>query len=130
MSAARLWRCGSASSWRAWRGGSGGRRKTTFEVLLKEMGLNKIGVIKEVRSAVPGLGLAEAKALVKRRAKTIKKASPKPSDEGKRNRSAGRSRAQYTWQAASAMGMRAEAGLGNRGLVTSPVQGGAFPPCR
>jgi len=38
--------------------------KTTFEVILKEMGGNKIGVIKEVRSAVPGLGLAEAKALV------------------------------------------------------------------
>src|SRR5436190_3449423 len=38
--------------------------KTTFEVILKEMGTNKIGVIKEVRSAVPGLGLAEAKALV------------------------------------------------------------------
>ena len=38
--------------------------KTTFEVILKEMGANKIGVIKEVRGAVPGLGLAEAKALV------------------------------------------------------------------
>src|SRR6266404_4736737 len=38
--------------------------KTSFEVILKEMGANKIGVIKEVRSAVPGLGLAEAKALV------------------------------------------------------------------
>src|SRR5437868_14677447 len=38
--------------------------KTTFEVVLKEMGSNKIGVIKEVRGAVPGLGLAEAKALV------------------------------------------------------------------
>ena len=36
--------------------------KTAFEVILKEMGSNKIGVIKEVRSAVPGLGLAEAKA--------------------------------------------------------------------
>ena len=28
--------------------------KTTFEVILKEMGANKIGVIKEVRAAVPG----------------------------------------------------------------------------
>src|SRR5438876_12453997 len=37
--------------------------KTTFEVLLKEMGTNKIGVNKEVSSAVPGLGLAEARAL-------------------------------------------------------------------
>src|SRR5207237_7994900 len=34
--------------------------KATFDVILKEMGANKIGVIKEIRSAVPGLGLAEA----------------------------------------------------------------------
>src|SRR6202162_6062706 len=46
--------------------------KTAFEVILKEMGANKIGVIKEVRSAVPGLGLAEAKALVEGAPKTIK----------------------------------------------------------
>ena len=46
--------------------------KTTFEVILKEMGTNKIGVIKEVRSSVPGLGLAEAKALVEGAPKTIK----------------------------------------------------------
>ncbi len=46
--------------------------KTTFEIILKEMGGNKIGVIKEVRSAVPGLGLAEAKALVEGAPKTIK----------------------------------------------------------
>ncbi len=46
--------------------------KTTFEVVLKEMGANKIGVIKEVRAAVPGLGLAEAKALVEGAPKTIK----------------------------------------------------------
>jgi len=38
--------------------------KTTFDVILKETGANKIGVIKEVRAAVQGLGLAEAKALV------------------------------------------------------------------
>ena len=46
--------------------------KTTFEVVLKEMGANKIAVIKEVRAAVPGLGLAEAKALVEGAPKTIK----------------------------------------------------------
>jgi large subunit ribosomal protein L7/L12 len=46
--------------------------KTTFDVILKEMGANKIAVIKEVRSAVPGLGLAEAKALVEGAPKTIK----------------------------------------------------------
>jgi large subunit ribosomal protein L7/L12 len=46
--------------------------KTTFDVILKEMGSNKIAVIKEVRGAVPGLGLAEAKALVESAPKTIK----------------------------------------------------------
>jgi len=46
--------------------------KTTFDVILTEMGANKIAVIKEVRSAVPGLGLAEAKALVEGAPNTIK----------------------------------------------------------
>ena len=46
--------------------------KTTFDLILKEMGANKIAVIKEIRSAVPGLGLAEAKALVEGAPKTIK----------------------------------------------------------
>ena len=46
--------------------------KTTFDVILKEMGSNKIAVIKEVRGAVAGLGLAEAKALVEGAPKTIK----------------------------------------------------------
>jgi large subunit ribosomal protein L7/L12 len=61
-------------------GGGGGaaapaaEEKTTFDVILKEMGANKIGVIKEVRGAVPGLGLAEAKALVE--------SAPKPIKEG------------------------------------------------
>ncbi|MEP6937535.1 MAG: 50S ribosomal protein L7/L12 [Chthoniobacterales bacterium] len=59
-------------------GGGGGtaaapaEEKTTFDVILKEMGANKIGVIKEVRGAVPGLGLAEAKALVEGAPKTLK----------------------------------------------------------
>jgi large subunit ribosomal protein L7/L12 len=51
--------------------------KTTFDVILTEMGANKIAVIKEVRSAVPGLGLAEAKALVEGAPKTIKEGVPK-----------------------------------------------------
>ena len=46
--------------------------KTTFDLILKEMGSNKIAVIKEIRGAVPGLGLAEAKALVEGAPKTIK----------------------------------------------------------
>ncbi|NDE99673.1 MAG: 50S ribosomal protein L7/L12 [Verrucomicrobia bacterium] len=38
--------------------------KDTFDVILKEAGANKIGVIKAVREVKAGLGLAEAKALV------------------------------------------------------------------
>jgi large subunit ribosomal protein L7/L12 len=48
--------------------------KTTFDVILKEVGANKIAVIKEVRASVSGLGLAEAKALVE--------SAPKPVKEG------------------------------------------------
>ena len=55
--------------------------KTTFDVILKEAGGNKIGVIKEVRSAVPGLGLAEAKALVEGAPKTIKEGVTKAEAE-------------------------------------------------
>ena len=46
--------------------------KTAFDVVLTEIGTNKIGVIKEVRAAVPGLGLAEAKALVEGAPKTVR----------------------------------------------------------
>ena len=55
--------------------------KTTFDVMLTEMGANKIAVIKEVRSAVPGLGLAEAKALVEGAPKTIKEGVTKQEAE-------------------------------------------------
>jgi large subunit ribosomal protein L7/L12 len=55
--------------------------KTSFEVILKEMGSNKIGVIKEVRGAVPGLGLAEAKALVEGAPKTLKEGVTKAEAE-------------------------------------------------
>lgn len=48
--------------------------KTSFDVILEDMGGNKIAVIKEVRAAVAGLGLAEAKALVE--------GAPKPLKEG------------------------------------------------
>ncbi|MGH8095246.1 MAG: 50S ribosomal protein L7/L12 [Chthoniobacterales bacterium] len=55
--------------------------KTTFDVILKEMGANKIGVIKEVRAAVPGLGLAEAKALVEGAPKSLKEGVTKEEAE-------------------------------------------------
>ena len=48
--------------------------KTSFDVILADGGTNKIAVIKEVRAAVPGLGLADAKALVE--------GAPKPLKEG------------------------------------------------
>ena len=47
--------------------------KSDFEVVLKEIGTNKIAVIKEVRS-ITGLGLKEAKDLVE--------AAPKPLKQG------------------------------------------------
>ena len=55
--------------------------KTAFDVILKEVGANKIGVIKEVRAAVPGLGLAEAKALVESAPKTIREGATKEEAE-------------------------------------------------
>ena len=45
--------------------------KTEFDVILKEVGSNKIGVIKVVRE-VTGLGLKEAKDLVEGAPKAIK----------------------------------------------------------
>jgi large subunit ribosomal protein L7/L12 len=65
-------------------GGAGApaaEEKTAFDVVLTEMGANKIAVIKEVRSAVPGLGLAEAKALVEGAPKTIKEGVTKQEAE-------------------------------------------------
>ena len=55
--------------------------KTQFDVILKEAGGNKIAVIKEVRAAVPGLGLAEAKALVEGAPKTVKEGATKEEAE-------------------------------------------------
>ena len=55
--------------------------KTAFDVVLKETGGNKIAVIKEVRAAVSGLGLAEAKALVEGAPKTIKEGVTKEEAE-------------------------------------------------
>jgi len=55
--------------------------KTAFDVVLKEAGANKIGVIKEVRGCVAGLGLAEAKALVEGAPKTLKEGVTKQEAE-------------------------------------------------
>jgi large subunit ribosomal protein L7/L12 len=55
--------------------------KTAFTVILADFGSNKIGVIKEVRAAVPGLGLAEAKTLVEGAPKPIKEGATKEEAE-------------------------------------------------
>ena len=56
--------------------------KTAFDVILKEVDpARKIGVIKEVRAAVPGLGLAEAKALVEGAPKTVREGATKEEAE-------------------------------------------------
>jgi large subunit ribosomal protein L7/L12 len=68
-------------------GGGGGAAKeaveeqTAFDVILTEAGASKINVIKEVRAAVPGLGLAEAKALVEGAPKTVKEGATKAEAE-------------------------------------------------
>jgi len=58
-------------------GAAPAEEKTTFEVVLKDAGANKLGVIKEVRTVVPGLGLADAKALVEGAPKTLKEGATK-----------------------------------------------------
>ena len=55
--------------------------KTEFDVVLTEGGSNKIGVIKEVRAVVPGLGLAEAKKLVESAPQPLKQGVSKEEAE-------------------------------------------------
>ncbi|MEM8954022.1 MAG: 50S ribosomal protein L7/L12 [Verrucomicrobiota bacterium] len=55
-------------------GGGEAEEKTEFDVVLAAAGDNKIAVIKEVRGAVDGLGLADAKKLVE--------SAPTPLKEG------------------------------------------------
>ena len=54
--------------------------KTEFNVVLKEVGANKIAVIKAVREAT-GLGLMEAKAMVEGAPATVKENAPKADAE-------------------------------------------------
>ncbi len=51
--------------------------KDSFDVVLASFGDNKIGVIKAVREAVPGLGLADAKALVEKAPTPVKEGATK-----------------------------------------------------
>jgi large subunit ribosomal protein L7/L12 len=52
-----------------------------FDVILSEMGANKITVIKEIREVVPGMGLADAKNLVERAPTPIKRGVSKSEAE-------------------------------------------------
>ncbi len=60
--------------------GAAAEEKTSFDVVLKEAGANKIPVIKVVRDAT-GLGLKEAKELVDGAPKTIKEGVSKEEAE-------------------------------------------------
>ena len=55
--------------------------KDTFDVILVNAGANKINVIKAVREVVPGLGLADAKALVESAPKPVKEGANKEESE-------------------------------------------------
>lgn len=61
-------------------GGAAAEEKTEFDVVLKEVGAEKIKVIKAVRE-ITGLGLAEAKAIVDGAPKTLKEAVSKDEAE-------------------------------------------------
>ena len=61
-------------------GAAAAEEKTEFDVVLKEVGAEKIKVIKAVRE-ITGLGLGEAKALVDGAPKTLKEAMPKEEAE-------------------------------------------------
>jgi len=60
--------------------GAAAEEKTDFDIVLKEIGPNKIKVIKVVRELTQ-LGLADAKALVDAAPKTIKEGVPKDDAE-------------------------------------------------
>ena len=61
-------------------GGEAAEEKTTFDVVLAEVGANKISVIKEVRAAT-SLGLKEAKDLVESAPKAVKEGVTKEEAE-------------------------------------------------
>ena len=61
-------------------GGAAAEEKTEFDVVLSDVGANKVSVIKAVRE-ITGLGLKEAKDLVDAAPKSIKEAIPKAEAE-------------------------------------------------
>ncbi len=61
-------------------GGAAAEEKTEFDLVLSDVGANKVSVIKAVRE-ITGLGLKEAKDLVDAAPKSIKEAMPKAEAE-------------------------------------------------
>ena len=61
-------------------GAAAAEEKTEFDVILKEMGANKLAVIKSVKE-ITGLGLNEAKTLVESAPKAVKEAVAKEEAE-------------------------------------------------
>jgi len=61
-------------------GAAAAEEKTEFDVILKEMGANKLAVIKAVKE-ITGLGLNEAKTLVESAPKAVKEAVAKEEAE-------------------------------------------------
>lgn len=63
-------------------GGEAAEEKTSFDVILTSFGDNKIAVIKAVREAVAGLGLADAKKLVESAPTPLKEGATKEEADG------------------------------------------------
>ena len=61
--------------------GGAAEEKTEFDVVLTSFGQNKIAVIKEVRGAIDGLGLADAKKLVESAPSSLKEGVSKDEAE-------------------------------------------------
>ena len=61
-------------------GGAAAEEKTEFDVILADVGANKVGVIKAVRE-ITGLGLKEAKDLVDGAPKAVKEGASKAEAE-------------------------------------------------
>ena len=62
-------------------GGEVAEEKDEFDVVLTSFGDNKIAVIKAVREAISGLGLADAKKIVEGAPETLKEGAPKEEAE-------------------------------------------------
>ncbi len=62
-------------------GGAAAEVQTEFNVILTEVGANKINVIKEIRAVLPALGLKEAKDLVEAAPKAVKEGVAKDEAE-------------------------------------------------